>query len=808
MAERAAVALDDYYELGRRFYKVTIMPEPGGGILIQFSDNSSRKLIEDALRKSEEKFSKAFHCSPVPMCIIDIERDSGFLEVNDAFQRVTGYQPDELIGYTSTEVGLYHDLHDREEARIRIMTEGGYQNLEQRFRKKNGDIIVGLVSAESIEINGTLCAIAAAVDITAQRKAEQRLRDSEELYRRLFEVESDAMFLVDQDSGKILKVNPAAVHLYGYTEEELVSMNRVDLSAEPERTVQATTRMEPFTPLRWHRKKSGVVFPVEISNCYFDLKGRTVFVSAIRDITERRAMEQALRTSEEKFSKAFRSNPAAISIVDLETDTFLEVNEPFEEMTGYRRDEVLGRKSSELGISAGARGRDETLAKLLKEGRLRNWECRFHKKDGALRVALLSLDLIDIDGKSCAIIAGIDITERMQLEKQLRQAQKLESLGRLAGGVAHDINNVLTVINGYSDMMVRALQPDDPLYAQAREIKKAGERAASLTNQLLLFSRQKVIEPKPVDLNSIINESKKMLQRLIGEDIELTTTLDPALGNVLMDPGQIQQIILNLALNARDAMPNGGKLQITTGNAEVGPGDVTPHPDAIPGNYVVLTVVDNGVGMDEWTLQNAFEPFFTTKEYGRGTGLGLSTVYGIVRQAGGWIHVSSEMGRGSSFRVHLPRVEAVPVPEIATPAAEPLKGDETILVVEDHEDVRTLTVKILNSYGYHVIEASNGAEALAAARNHVGPIHLLLTDVVMPGMNGKELSDRLRQLQPDLKVLFTSGYTADVIARRGVLEENVAYLPKPFSPERLAAKVREALSIRRPDSNSAGIQRT
>jgi CheY-like chemotaxis protein len=377
---------------------------------------------------------------------------------------------------------------------------------------------------------------------------------------------------------------------------------------------------------------------------------------------------------------------------------------------------------------------------------------------------------------------------------QLRQAQKLEELGRLAGGVAHDFNNLLTVINGYSDFLLKKLSVHDPLYPSAQEINKAGERAASVTKQLLAFSRKQIIEPRLVDLNMIINDAQRLFQRLIGKDIELVMSLDPLLGPIIGDPDQIQQVIMNLILNARDAMSDGGKLEVTTKNVDVDENAAGVHPDAVPGRYVLTTVTDTGSGMSEETMHSIFDPFFTTKAKGEGTGLGLAIVYGIIRQSGGWIEVSSKLGRGASFRIYLPRVDAIPVQNQARlTAALTLCGGETVLLVEDQEEVRRLTRTILESYGYHVLEAPNGDEAFRVAKEHSNEIHLLLTDVILPGMNGKTLSSQLRVLRPKLKVLFTSGYPADVISRRGVLEQDVAYLPKPFTPRSLAAKVRDVL---------------
>ena len=793
LTERIGSALEHYSESRYRWYAITVLPDSSGGIVVRFSDITDRKLIENALRKSEEKFSKAFRSSPAAMCIVDVDRNSTFLEINETFERITGFRRDEIIGRSSTELGLYADAQVLPEHRKRLLAEGGYRNLEVRFRKKNEEIIVGLISAEQIELDGSLCAIATALDVTESIRVHRELKESEELYHRLFELESDAIVLVDRESGNLLAANAAATLLYGYSREELLSLNRIDLSAEPEKTIQATMEMQTSIPLRWHKKKDGTVFPVEISGAYFDLKGRSIFVSAIRDITSRKLSEAALKHSEEKFSKAFHSNPAAIVIIDLGGESYLEVNRTFEQMTGFRRDEVIGQSRGDLLLWTDKLLREKAIRQLTREGALHNLECHFRKKNGGQGVGLLSAELIEIEGRQCAITATVDITERHHLESQLRQAQKLESVGRLAGGVAHDFNNLLTIINGYSSLLLKELQPGDPAYLYAQEIGKAGNHAAGLTRQLLAFSRKQILEPRLLDVNTVVTDSGRMLQRLIGEDIELTTRLAPDLGQVMVDPDQIHQVIVNLVVNARDAMPDGGKLDIATENVEVDESSLAAHPDALPGSYVMITVSDNGLGMDVNTLQSAFEPFFTTKERGKGTGLGLSTVYGIVRQSGGWIDVQSEVGKGSSFRIYIPRTEACAVPAMAPVAVQTLHGGETVLVVEDQEAVRELTKTVLEAYGYQVLEAVNGAEALACVEQHSDEIHLLLTDVIMPGMNGMDLSKRLRALRPKLKVLFTSGYPSEVIARRGVVERDVAYLPKPFNPETLVAKVRSVL---------------
>jgi nitrogen-specific signal transduction histidine kinase/CheY-like chemotaxis protein len=388
-----------------------------------------------------------------------------------------------------------------------------------------------------------------------------------------------------------------------------------------------------------------------------------------------------------------------------------------------------------------------------------------------------------------------DITERRQLEEQFRQSQKMDAFGQLAGGVAHDFNNLLTIINGYSDLLLDSLPPGDPNRELLSEIHKAGERSAGLTRQLLAFSRQQILAPRVLDLNEVVADMDRMLRRLIGEDVELRTVPAAELDSVRADPGQLEQVIVNLVVNARDAMPKGGQLTIETANSTIDESSTVAHAVVPPGSYVLLMVSDTGVGMDAETQARIFEPFFTTKERGKGTGLGLATVYGIVKQSGGYILVYSELAHGTTFKVYLPRVAAPADPVIAA-AAKPsgsLQGSETILVTEDQEEVRNLIRRMLQMRGYNLLVAASGQEALLLADTRPGEIDLLLTDVVMPGIGGRELALLLGPKHPHMKVLFLSGYTDESIVHRGLLAPGLAFLQKPFSADALARKVRAVL---------------
>jgi PAS domain S-box-containing protein len=522
---------------------------------------------------------------------------------------------------------------------------------------------------------------------------------------------------------------------------------------------------------------------------------------------ERRALEektaQTLLESESRFRAIFEQ--AAVGMAQSSLDgPFIRVNQRFCEIMGYSPRELLGLTFRDITHPDDLARNERCVAQLLK-GELSRYavEKRYIRKDGGVVWANLTLSLLhSASGDPVHFVVIVeDITgqkraedERRNLERQLLQAQKMESVGRLAGGVAHDFNNHLTVINGYCAMLLDEMGPDDPQREQVGEILLAGNRAAALTQQLLAFSRKQVAEPRVISLNGVVADARKMLSRLIGDDIEIVVHFDPDLGSVVADPSQMNQVLVNMAINARDAMPDGGRIIIETSNIDLDEGYAAQHAGVKAGPYVLLSIADTGAGMTPAVVQRIFDPFFTTKSTGVGTGLGLSTVYGIVKQAGGWIWVYSEPGKGSTFKVYLPRIVAAPEPlPVPVSAAENLRGTETVLVVEDQPEVRKLTLAMLESQGYRLLEAANGNEALSLCQQYPEPIHLLITDVVMPGMTGRELARLLLALRPSLKTLYTSGYTANTITHEGMLDPGVAYLPKPFSRAQLAAKVREVL---------------
>ena len=522
------------------------------------------------------------------------------------------------------------------------------------------------------------------------------------------------------------------------------------------------------------------------------VKGRIeghLLARVLRYAVERKRGEEALRASEAHHRTILENIGDAVFIADPQ-GRYLDVNPRACELTGYSRDELL-----QLTVSDTYPAQDRDAAALrivdVAGGRAAVTERPLLRKDGAILVVESNARRLS-DGRLLGAVR--DITERKRLEEQLRQAQKMEAVGRLAGGVAHDFNNVLTAIFGYADLLNEELPDGHQARLDLDEIRKAAQRASSLTRQLLAFSRQQVLQPMVLSLNDLVEDIQNMLVRLIGEDVQLRLGLSPSAGNVRADAGQIQQVLMNLVVNARDAMPTGGKLLVETANTELTEQYAEAHQPVAPGAYVMLAVSDTGSGMDAETKARIFEPFFTTKEKGRGTGLGLSTVYGIVKQSGGYVWVYSEPGRGTTFKIYLPRVDE-PAEPLAPPQREArtLTGTEIILLAEDDEMLRPLSKGLLERLGYRVLEAENAIRALALADAHAGPIHLLVADVVMPGGSGRELARRLANSRPDTRVLYVSGYTDDAIVHHGMLEPGLNFLQKPFTPAALARKVRDVL---------------
>jgi PAS domain S-box-containing protein len=523
-----------------------------------------------------------------------------------------------------------------------------------------------------------------------------------------------------------------------------------------------------------------------------------------RERAARREAEHALRESEQRYRRIIETTNEGVWILDTVGKTTF-CNPRLASMLGSEQKAMVGASIFDFV-------RDEATVKALQHHEARaagQSEIRLDRKDGNFTWALLdTTPIVDSSGQyEGALVMAMDVSQRKRLEEQLRQAQKMEAVGSLAGGIAHDFNNLLSVILSGTSLILEGLKPGDPIIGELEEVRKAGERAGALTRQLLAFSRQQLLEPRTLDLNQIVLGLDKMLRRLMGEDIELSLLLSHMLGKMQADPGQIEQIIMNLVVNARDAMPQGGKVIIESGNCQLTPAYTALHLGVTPGDYVMLAITDTGIGMDPETRSRIFEPFFTTKEKGRGTGLGLSTVFGIVQQSGGHIWVYSEPGKGTTFKVYFPRKDGpVDTPATVPPSPLTLRGVETILLVEDEDQVRAISRTILRRYGYNVLEAQNGGEAFLICERYTAKIHLLVTDVVMPRMSGRQLAERLAPMRPDMRVLYVSGYTENSVVHHGVLEAGIAFLQKPITPDALLRKVREVIDWRgdAPSSSKRG----
>jgi PAS domain S-box-containing protein len=658
----------------------------------------------------------------------------------------------------------------------------------------------------------------ASVTLTALRDAAGKLRgfseishdlrenkESEAKYRGLLEAAPDAMVVVNT-GGEIVLLNVQAEKQFGYRRDELLGQKVKNIipegfaerliaddlrSSEDARAQQIGTGIELTG-----RRKDGSEFPIEIMLSPLDGADGILVTAAIRDITERKRRDYDLSC----MAAVVESSHDAI--IGLTTEGIvLTWNHGAERIYGYAVEEAMGR--SVLFLSPPERSvEDSKLLDMVDHtDALENFETVRVKKDGTrVQIALTLSAIRDTDGQMVGISSvARDVSDSKTLEEMLRQSQKMEAVGQLAGGVAHDFNNLLSVIIGYTGLLLDEMKPDDPERKSIEEIQKAGERAALLTRQLLAFSRKQVLQPKMLDLNAVVVGAEKLLQRLIGEDIELHIVPNYALGQIKADAGQLEQIIMNLAVNARDAMPPGGKLTIETANVHIDEEYAGQHPSTRVGPHVMLSVTDTGCGMDDKIKAHIFEPFFTTKEFGKGTGLGLSTVYGIVKQSGGSVWVYSEIGVGTTFKIYLPCVN--PIPEIASPKDGQEKvtgGSQTILVVEDEVALLHVTRRSLASVGYAILAAQSPADAIQISKDHPGPIHLMVTDVIMPGMSGAQLAAHLSALRPEMKVLYVSGYTDDTIVRHGVLEPGLAFLQKPFSPKTLARKVGEVLATEVP----------
>jgi len=722
-----------------------------------------------------------------------------------AFCSVLGYAPDELMGTPVLDL-IHPDDRAGAVTSARTLETGVHaQRYENRLRCKDGSYKwLGWMVQTPGKEHGLVYAVAR--DITEQKRAEERLRASEEWYRLLFDANPLPMWVYDIETLAFLAVNDAAIKHYGYSRSEFLGMRITDIRPDAEVPRLLIAARAPDSPefdggVWQHRTKDGRIISVEVVTHALTVLDRPARLTLAHDVTERQHAERALRETNDTLQTLIQASPLAIVTTDL-SGTVSEWNVAAERMFGWFAGDVLGRPIPIVPVEQ----LEDDMRRLSASGEhsFTGYETRCARKDGTLvDVYVSTAALRGVGGMLGTVWVIADVTERKMMEEQLRQAQKMDAVGQLAGGVAHDFNNLLTVITSYGQFLLNALPEQDPRRSDAHQITQAAARAASLTRQLLAFSRRQVLQPQVLDLNEVIGDMERLLRRVISEDIALVTQFESGIGAVRADRGQIEQVVMNLVVNARDAMPNGGVLAISTRLVHLDTAYARRHAGVNPGKHVVFAVRDTGVGMDASTQQRIFEPFFTTKGKGKGTGLGLSTVYGIVRQSGGHIDIRSAPGRGTTFEIILPQVAAAAPPkaEHVMHSALP-RGTETVLVVEDEEAVRLIVRRVLRDQGYEILEARDGNEALRICAQKGGSIDLVLSDVIMPGMGGRELSRALAASRPGLPILFMSGYNDDGELAGFGAELGPGVLAKPFTAETLATQVREALD-RRPSKTVA-----
>lgn len=795
-------------------------------IIVNVRDLTERKEAEANLRSSEENFRLLIQQCPDPIIVHDGKR---FLYSNEAVLRVLGYEQSEISDMPIRELLHPDDLGVFAE-RQDILDRSDRPPIEEiRCRRKDGSFAVAEVHAYTTTFDGRPARIVIARDVTERKEAEEALRGSEEQYRTLIREMPDPITI--HHEGRILFMNQAVLDLLGYEWDEAKTISVMDF-IHPEDHGIIARRQAAFErgelpsaeEIRYLKRDGGIVVG-EAHGYPTTFEGQEARIVVARDVTARKEAEEAaqqlrdelerrveertgaLRESEEQFRHLLNATAEAIYGLDLDGRcTFC--NRASIEMLGYESEsDLLGNNMHDLAHYRRADGShypniECRIYKAFRKGEGTHVDDEvFWRADGTSFPAEYWSYPIRRNGKVIgSVVTFLDITERRKaeteraaLEEQLRQSQKMEAVGQLAGGIAHDFNNLLTAINGYADLSLHGLETHDPLYHDLDQIRKAGDRAASLTRQLLAFSRKQILQPQAIDLGRTMADMKTMLGRLIGEHIELVVEQNSEIPKIRVDPGQLEQVILNLIINARDAMPRGGTIRVETENVVLDSGDGVNLP---PGPYVRFSVVDTGCGMDEAVISHIFEPFYTTKGEGKGTGLGLSTVFGIIAQSDGAIEVESRLGEGSTFHVYLPEMrdsESVAERE-EVPTAE-IGGRETVLLVEDEEMIRRLLKRTLEQLGYTVLVAAQGGDALLTAERHDGRIDLLVTDVVMPQMSGIELAERLKTIRPEMQILYVSGYNEEMVADQGLVHADMSFLQKPFTKDAIGRKVREVLEI-------------
>jgi two-component system, cell cycle sensor histidine kinase and response regulator CckA len=800
VARRKSDGTPIYYSI----YASPLRDENGAvlGNIAVLVDITNRKSVEEALRESEERLKLTLDAAHIVAWEINVDgshHEAG--PVHKLFGKPEGFSHPELSD-------LYESIHPDDREGMKTLVREALQDkrkyyIEFRVPQQNG-------SVQWIEATGRLLKdtlgkpvrlLGVARNITERKLAEEALRKSEKRTKSIIQALPIGMHMYRMENdGRLIftGANPAADKILGVEHGQLVgktieeafpALLETDIP-QHYREVAATGEMWYTEQINYHH---GVIQGAYEVYAFQTSPGN--MGAAFEDITERKKMDEALRRSEERF-KLLVQNSNDIIILLNESGALNDVNGPVERILGYTPEELIGKPAFDLvhpdDLATVAKAFEDSLA---MPNITRVVEYRYRHKDGRwMQLEAVGANLLNDPVVKAIVVSVRDISERKKFQEQLQQAMKMEAVGRLAGGVAHDFNNILTVISGNIELARMGLSPSDPLTRRLEQMARAADSAASLTRQLLAFSRRQIIEPRVLNLNDLIKNIDLMLRRLIGENIELKTILRKDLDSVRVDPGQFEQVLVNLVVNARDAMPDGGNLIIETDNVALDENYSLTHPESIPGQFILLAVSDTGHGMSDEVKDHIFEPFFTTKGIGHGTGLGLATIFGIVKQAGGSIEVYSETGEGTTFKIYLPMIEGQAEKLSKSQPAHALpKGRETILFVEDEANVRMVGMMMLAELGYNVIEARNGIEALAFADKYKDQIDLLMTDIVLPGMNGRELAERLIKIRPEIKTLFTSGYTEDVIVHHGVIDARINFIGKPYSLQPLAKKLRDIL---------------
>ena len=772
--------------------------------LVSFYDVTERKQAEEKLMQEQLLITKLLDSLPGIFYLYSYP-ELRLARWNKNHETLLGFGPGEIKDRSIFE---WHPPEKKEAVyqAIQIVMEKGQGVIESPLLTKDGRSIPFIMTGVKVEFPEQSYLMGVGIDITERIQAEETLRKSEELFKSVVENSGNLTVLTDE-KGVATYLSPQCESVLGHPDHKFIGKIMPDI-IHPDDSTKCSIAWEQVA-LQGHELRDfeyriidsqGNIRWVSHSARLVKVDGKVLGMqNTIRNITERKLTEEELLNSEKRYSTILQTTMDGFWITDMR-GRLLVVNESFCRMSGFSEQELLTMSVADIAYRETDGNIASRIQKLMEQGEDR-FESRYISKNGSIFEGEISMQYQPSEGGR---IVGFlrNITERKRAEDenakltaQLLQAQKMESVGRLAGGVAHDFNNLLTIIIANSEMALMSIDQEHPANEELVEIKNASDRAVDLTRQLLAFARKQTITPKVIDLNDTIEGMLKMLRRLIGEDIDLVWRPGKDLWPVKLDPSQVDQILANLSVNARDAINGVGNLAIETENVILDETYLSNNPDFIPGEYIMLAVSDTGAGMDKKTIEQVFDPFFTTKEVGKGTGLGLATVYGAVRQNDGFINVYSELGHGTTFKIYLPRIYTSMTASAISDKTEPAPGNETILLAEDEATILKLGKTILERYGYNVISARTPKEALLLSENHDGPIHLLVTDVVMPEMNGKELRDRLSLKWPEMKALFMSGYTANVIAHHGVIDEGIQFLQKPFSVKSLAAKVREVLDL-------------